>query len=204
MRFGIANLTVQYRYPLLIKHLLFTSLTSAAEQEVLDKDQQRYSYVTLGKRVETLACALSAMGVEQGSTDSIMEWDSHRYLESYFAVPMMEALHPTENMRLSEDQIVYNINHAGAQVLTLHRDFLALVKAARARLTTVQTISNALLASGFVKGGRPVHVALRADVSAFRGPSAKSWDCSSSARKNHNFSQQITLRRPTRNRKSQK
>ena len=45
-----------------------------------------------------------------------MDWDSHRYLECYFAIPMMGAVMQTVNVRLSPAEIVYTINHAGAKI----------------------------------------------------------------------------------------
>ena len=40
-----------------------------------------------------------------GATVAVMDWDSHRYLESYFAIPMMGATLLTVNVRLSPEQI---------------------------------------------------------------------------------------------------
>ena len=41
-----------------------------------------------------------------------MDWDSHRYLECFFAVPMMGAVLHTVNVRISPEQVLYTINHA--------------------------------------------------------------------------------------------
>jgi fatty-acyl-CoA synthase len=68
-----------------------------------------------------------------------MDWDSHRYLEAYFAVPMMGAVLQTVNVRLSESEIAYTINHAGAEVLFVHTDFLPVVEAIKDQLETVRT-----------------------------------------------------------------
>jgi fatty-acyl-CoA synthase len=40
-------------------------------------------------RIGRLGSALHRMGVGQGSTVAVLDWDSHRYLESYFAIPML-------------------------------------------------------------------------------------------------------------------
>jgi fatty-acyl-CoA synthase len=68
-----------------------------------------------------------------------MDWDSHRYLECYFAVPMMGAVLQTVNVRLSNAEIAYTINHAGAEVLLVHTDFLPVLAAIRDQLETVRT-----------------------------------------------------------------
>jgi hypothetical protein len=81
-----------YSYPLLIKQLLHTPLAVAPEQEIVYRDRIRYNYWTLRHRIGQLASGLSALGAKRGDTVAMMDWDSHRYLESYFAVPMMGAV----------------------------------------------------------------------------------------------------------------
>jgi len=128
-----------YAYPLLIKQLLHTPLAHAPEQEIVYRGQRRITYRTMAGRIAQLANALAKLGVGHGSTVGVMDWDSHRYLEFYFAVPMMGAVLQTVNVRLSPSEIAYTINHAGAEVLLVHSDFLPLVEAIKGELTTVRT-----------------------------------------------------------------
>jgi fatty-acyl-CoA synthase len=76
-----------YDYPLLIKHLLHTPLATAPEQEIVYRDMSSYTYRTLRHRIGQLASGLAGLGVRSGETVAVMDWDSHRYLECYFAVP---------------------------------------------------------------------------------------------------------------------
>src|SRR5438034_2275095 len=101
-----------YQYPLLIKHLLHTPLAHAADQEIVYRDLQRFEYRTLVQRISRLAAGLAGLGVKPGNTVAMMDWDSHRYLECFFGVPMMGAVLHTVNIRLSPEQILYTINHA--------------------------------------------------------------------------------------------
>jgi len=126
-----------YAYPLLIKQLLHTPLATAADQEITYQGKLRYSYRTLRERIGRLAGGLSALGVEAGQTVAMMDWDSHRYLECFFAVPMMGAVLQTVNVRLNAEQILYTLNHARADVLIINRDFFALLAPIAARLQTV-------------------------------------------------------------------
>lgn len=64
------------------------------------------------------------MGVCPGETVAFMDWDSHRYLEACFAVPMLGAVLQTVNVRLATDQILYTLEHAEASVLIYHADFV--------------------------------------------------------------------------------
>jgi acyl-CoA synthetase (AMP-forming)/AMP-acid ligase II len=127
-----------YDYPLLIKHLLHTPLATAPEQEIVYRDISRYTYRTLRQRISRLASGLSGLGVSPGDTVAVMDWDSHRYLECYFAIPMMGAVLQTVNIRLSPAQILYTLNHARADVILCHTDFLPILDSIKDRLETVK------------------------------------------------------------------
>ncbi|HEX3634204.1 MAG TPA: AMP-binding protein, partial [Paraburkholderia sp.] len=128
-----------HAYPLLIKQLLHTPFVQAPEQEIVYRGQLRMTYATLHERIARLANGLSRLGARHGSTVAVMDWDSHRYLESYFAVPMMGAVLQTVNVRLSQAEIAYTINHAGAEILLVHTDFLPVLEAIKDQLETVHT-----------------------------------------------------------------
>ena len=115
-------------YQLLIRQLLHTPLTQTPGQEIVYRDQQRFSYETLAKRIEKLAAGLTTLGIKPGSTVAVMDWDSHRYLECFFAVPMMGAVLHTVNIRLSPGQILYTINHAEDDVILVHSDFMPIIE----------------------------------------------------------------------------
>jgi fatty-acyl-CoA synthase len=127
-----------YAYPLLIKQLLHTPLATAPDQEITYQGKLRYSYRTLNERIARLANALAGLGVEAGQAVAVMDWDSHRYLECFFAVPMMGAVLQTVNVRLSPEQILFTLNHAGADLLLVNRDFLGLLAPIADRLKTVK------------------------------------------------------------------
>lgn len=123
-----------YAYPLLIKHLLYTPLAVAPEQEIVYADIKRYTYATLRERIGRLGSALTAIGIQPGNTVAVMDWDSHRYLECFYAVPMIGAVLHTVNIRLSPEQILYTINHAEDDAILIHSDFLPLLEQIRDRI----------------------------------------------------------------------
>jgi len=87
-----------------------------------------------------LANALKSLGVMAGDTVGIMDWDSHRYLECFYSVPMMGAILHTINVRLSPEQILYTINHATDDVILVHTDFLPILEQIRGEIKTVKAI----------------------------------------------------------------
>lgn len=128
-----------YAYPLLIKQLWHAPLRFAAAQEIVH-GERRTSYAEMHARVGRLAGALTALGVRFGDTVAVMDWDSDRYLECFYAVPMMGAVLMTVNVRLSSEQIIYTLNHAGASVLLVHDDFLPLLEEIRPRLQSLRHV----------------------------------------------------------------
>ncbi|MBR7959599.1 fatty acid--CoA ligase [Burkholderia vietnamiensis] len=124
-------------YPLLIKQLLHAPLATRPEQEIVFGDRVRHDYWTFRHRIGQLASGLAALGVGTGDVVAMMDWDSHRYLECYHAIPMMGAVLMTANVRLSPDQLLYTLNHSNARVVLVHRDFLPLLAGMRDRLTAV-------------------------------------------------------------------
>ena len=127
-----------YAYPLLIKRLLEAGVAYAPEQEIVYRDVKRQKYRDLARRVGQLANGLAGLGIEQGDVVAIMDWDSHRYLENYFAVPMMGAVLLTVNVRLSPEQIAFTINHAGAKLLLVNSEFLPILSEIKDGLETVK------------------------------------------------------------------
>jgi fatty-acyl-CoA synthase len=146
-----------YDYPLLIKHLLHTPLAHAPEQEIVYRDLHRYDYRTLRRRIGQLASGLESLGVGPGDTVAALDWDSHRYLECYFAVPMMGAVLQMVNIRLSPEQILYTINDAESDVLLVHTDFLPVLEEIQDRFETVKKI--VLLTDGDEQPETPLEIA---------------------------------------------
>lgn len=129
-----------YSYPLLIKQLLHTPILKSPDQEIVYADVMRYTYRDFYRRINLLASALAARGVGPGDTVAVLDWDSHRYLECFFAVPMMGAVLHTVNIRLSPEQVLYTMNHAEDKVVLVHEEFLPLLEEISNKLETVKTV----------------------------------------------------------------
>jgi fatty-acyl-CoA synthase len=127
-----------YPYPLLIKRLLMSGSRYEKTREIVYRDQSRYSYLTLNERICRLANVLTNAGVKAGDTVAVMDWDSHRYLECMFAIPMIGAVVHTVNIRLSPEQILYTINHADDKFVLINSEFVPLYNAIAGHLTTVE------------------------------------------------------------------
>lgn len=126
-----------YHYPLLIKQLL-TSGQRFEDQNQIISGKHRFSYAQFNERVCRLANTLKSAGIGPGDTVAVLDWDSHRYLECFFAVPMVGAILHTVNIRLSSGQILYTMNHAQDDLVLVHDDFVPILEGIKDELNTVK------------------------------------------------------------------
>ena len=128
-----------YGFPLLIKQLLITANARASKREIVYRDQLRYGYPQLTQRIGKLANVLTQAGARPGATIAVMDWDSHRYLECYFAIPSIGCVIQTVNIRLSPEQILYTLNHARAEIVIVHAEMLEMLEVIADKLQTAKT-----------------------------------------------------------------
>ena len=133
-----------HAYPLTIRELLLTGVRRAPDQQIVYADKRRLTYREFEERIGRLGSALADLGVRHGHTVALMDWDSHRYLECFFAVPMIGAVLHTVNIRLSSyEQILYTMNQTPRMTwLLVHDDFLSSDRAdlGQDQLTTVNRL----------------------------------------------------------------
>jgi fatty-acyl-CoA synthase len=129
-----------YQYPLILKKLLSTPLLNSPDREIVYREKSRYTYRTLNERINRLAGGLEKLKVGRGDTVAVFDYDSSRYLECFFAIPMMGAVMQTVNWRLSAEQILYTIRHSEAKAVIINADFLPILENLRDRIETIETI----------------------------------------------------------------
>lgn len=128
-----------HQYQLLIKRLLMSGPRYNPDQEIVYADRSKYTYKDLVERIHRLANALTDAGIKPGDTVAVMDWDTPRYLECFFAIPMIGAILHTVNVRLSPEQIVYTMNHAEDDAVLVHDDFLPIIEGVKEEIKTVKT-----------------------------------------------------------------
>ena len=129
-----------YHYPLILKQLWHTPLLQAPDQEIVYRDLKRFTYRAIRERIGRLASALDQIGVHPADTVGILDWDSNRFLEGYFAIPMMGAVLQTVNVRLSLEQITYTLNNSKCSTLLVNDEFVPLLEGIRSRLPNVKRL----------------------------------------------------------------
>ena len=95
--------------------------TFPAEVAVVDGGV-RLTHHELWQRCRQLAGALTAMGLGRGDRVAIVAANSHRYLETYLAVPAAGLVLVPLNARHTDAELEYALRDAGARVLITDRD----------------------------------------------------------------------------------
>lgn len=127
-----------YQYPLLIKSMLLSAQSRKSTKEIIYRDQFNMNYTTFFERVHRLANVLINSGVKPGNTIAVLDWDSHRYLECFYAIPMIGAVVHMVNVRLSAEQILYTMKHAEDSMVLINNDFLPLIEPLEDQLCSVE------------------------------------------------------------------
>ena len=66
--------------------------TMFEDQEILVFDEHRLTYGQLWQNIQRLANALRGLGVERGDCVAVLQVNSHRYVEAYYATAAIGAV----------------------------------------------------------------------------------------------------------------
>lgn len=117
---------------LLLQSLLWRTERLFGDRKIITRLEtgryHEYTYREFGQRVRKLASALEKAGVQRGDRVGTLAWNHYRHLELYYAIPAVEAICHTINMRLFPDQQRYIVNHAEDTMLFLDADQIANVE----------------------------------------------------------------------------
>ena len=131
-------------YPLTIPSLLRRAETLFQHKSIItrlpDKSIHRYNYKEMISRCKKLGDALTAMGVGAGDRVATLCWNHYQHLEIYFAVPCRGAVLHALNLRLSEEDLEYIVNHAEDKVIFVDQVLLPLFEKFRHKIQVRQII----------------------------------------------------------------
>ena len=111
--------------------------TIVPDQEIVVFGDHRQTYQDTTTRVRRLAAALAKLGIAPGDAVAVLDTNSSRYLEAYFATSLLGAVFVPLNYRAQADELVYMILTAGVRVLMVGDRYRALVLGIRDRLLGV-------------------------------------------------------------------
>ncbi|GAA0630710.1 fatty acid--CoA ligase [Kutzneria viridogrisea] len=77
----------------------------------------RRTWSEVGERAVRIAGVLDALGVARGGRVATFAWNSHRHVELFLGVPAAGRVVHGVNVRLSDEEILYQVRHAADDVL---------------------------------------------------------------------------------------
>jgi fatty-acyl-CoA synthase len=92
--------------------------------------RRRYLWRDTRERSARLAAALRALGVRRGSTVSVMLANTPEMVEVHYAVPALNAVLNTLNIRLDAGLLAWQMQHCEAAVLITDAEFASVIEAA--------------------------------------------------------------------------
>ena len=91
---------------------------------------RRYPWADTYARCRRLASALAKRGIGTGDTVAVMLANTPEMVECHFGVPMSGAVLNALNTRLDAEAIAFMLDHGGAKVLIVDREFSATIERA--------------------------------------------------------------------------
>lgn len=98
----------------------------------------RLSYRELGARVNRLANALTGLGLGNGDRVAILDWNSYRYAEAYYACALAGLTFMPLNSRLAAPELEYIFNDSDARALLMSSPFLGVYEEIRAKAPSLE------------------------------------------------------------------
>ena len=101
-------------------------------------ERKRYTFSQLNDRVNSLANALSKLGVSKGDRVAILQVNCNQCVETYFATAKLGAIYVPLNFRAKGDELTHMLNSAEANTLFIGERYVDLANSLRPRLTSVK------------------------------------------------------------------
>ena len=129
-------------YPLNTSSIIRGAARTYPEVEIVSREMDgtlfRYNYGQAYERIQKLANALKKLGVKPGDRVGVMEWNTYRHFELYFAISGIGAVVLQMNLRLSPVDLAYVVNHSEARFIFVGDTLLPLIEAVAGDLKTVE------------------------------------------------------------------
>ncbi len=129
--------------PLLMSRLIDRGARVAPDEEVVTATAdgtRRQSNRETRDRAHQLAHALADAGIRPGDRVATFMWNGSRHLEAYHATAGMGAVLHTLNIRLSDTDLEYIIDHAQDRLIIVDADVLPLLEKLKGRMPSVERV----------------------------------------------------------------
>jgi fatty-acyl-CoA synthase len=122
----------------LIRHAARTHGDQEIVFRTTDGGWDRYTYADCYQRVCRGANALRSLGVGPADRVGILDWNSRRHFELYWAIPGLAAVMLQMNLRLAPEDLSYVVEHSNASFIAVDESLLSVAEVIAPRLTSVK------------------------------------------------------------------
>ncbi|NWN88697.1 MAG: long-chain-fatty-acid--CoA ligase [Micrococcaceae bacterium] len=135
--------TMQDDYQLTMGSLIRQSVRSFPDTEIVHRNSKgewgRTTYKENFDRIERAAAALAKLGVRIGDRVGVMDWNSLRHYELYWAVPAIGAVFTQLNLRLGEEDLLYVLDDTAASVVIVDETLVPMIQGIAPKAQHVKT-----------------------------------------------------------------
>ncbi|HYR24638.1 MAG TPA: AMP-binding protein, partial [Aquabacterium sp.] len=129
---------VQLNTTTLIRHAARTHGEQAIVFRTPDGGWDRYTYADSYARICRTANALRGLGIGPGDRVGILDWNSRRHFELYFAIPGLGAVMLQMNLRLGTEDLSYVVEHSQAGYVLVDESLLSVAEAIAPHVPSVK------------------------------------------------------------------
>ncbi|GAA4658712.1 long-chain-fatty-acid--CoA ligase [Arthrobacter cryoconiti] len=130
---------VQLNTTTLIRHAARTHGEREIVYRSADGGWERYNYAGAYERIKRGANALRKLGVGPATRVGIIDWNSRRHFELYWAIPGIAAVMVQLNLRLGPEDLSYVISDSETSVICVDESLLPLAEAVAPSMPSVTT-----------------------------------------------------------------
>ena len=135
--------TMQDDYQLTMGRLIRQAVRSFGDTEIVHRNSHgtwgRTTYQENFNRIERAAAAFDKLGVGLGDRVGVMDWNSLRHYELYWAIPAIGAVFTQLNLRLAPEDLLYVINDSQASVIVVDETLVPAIQPLAERTKGVKT-----------------------------------------------------------------
>ncbi len=118
----------QEKYELTVEKIFASSVRNNPDQVISYMGKEHITFREFRDRVFKIAKGLVALGLKKGDRVAVLDWDTIRYLEAYYAVPIAGGVLHTVNIRYPPELIFYTMQHAEDKFVIIRDEFIPLIE----------------------------------------------------------------------------
>ncbi|NMO05174.1 long-chain fatty acid--CoA ligase [Gordonia sp. TBRC 11910] len=122
----------------LIRHAARTYPEQEIVYRTADGGWDRYTYADCYRRVRAIANVLRGLGIGPADVVGVIDWNSKRHFELYWAIPALGSVLLQMNLRLAGEDLAFVANHSDAKCVFVDETLLPVAEALVAQGVGVQ------------------------------------------------------------------